>query len=137
MSNNHLEFTGFMREYLLRQVCREGNICDFHERLDLEQEKRAVYKGTCPFCGEAEFRLNNKTGLGNCRNCGIQTDHFGLIMAYRGSGLNYAMERTAWMIKTMREIKAEIKAETRERKKEMKAMLSRAGCFKHLKGGAL
>ena len=133
MSNNHLEFTGFMREYLLLHVCREGNICNYHEKLNLEHEKGAVYKGTCPYCGEAELRLNNKTGQGNCRNCGIKADHFDLTMAYRGYGLDDAMDRTAWMIEIMRINKAEI----RKSRKEMREMSTLEGCIKHLKGGTL
>lgn len=91
---NEINLTGFMREFLLLEICRRIDIidyCEYFMNFKLTPGSKNSYKGKCPWCGKNTFTVNKTTGLCSCSSCSRDDDFLTLASCNLKCHLNYTL----------------------------------------------
>ena len=92
-----------MRALLLKQVASRLDItgyCNSFLHLELKQTNKAIYKGSCPWCGKKEvFFCHKEAGTCICESCETIADFFDIITTHWKLDLSFALNLLALQLK--------------------------------------
>ena len=102
MNKLHITNTNFslyMKNIFLKQVASRLDIinyCNYFLNLELKQTNKAIYKGSCPWCGKKEvFFCHKEAGTCICESCETIADFFDIITTHWGLDLSLLLNLLA------------------------------------------
>ena len=101
-----------MRAMLVKRVSSRMDIikyCNSFLNLELKLINRAVYKGSCPWCGKKEVFFCYKTaGTCCCDSCKIIGDFFDIITIHWNFDLSFSLNLLAWQLEKSAEFASKL-----------------------------